>query len=282
VIAPLPGHFSQILGDAAEDDFYSLALHLGYRVVRERNPAPGIDFIAEFDGKRSNLQLRRPIFSPDGITAFSVKRGDFGSDDITALKNYISDAHKSSDPILNQIRGGVIVTSSLKTEATLNDLARQQLFCWDVRRMMLYSSKARLAAEWSDLGLVTEKPMPGRLLGSYMLVAFELFHGVLKTKVSVFVDDHDLVLQGDHMNTVLNEIYRNGLKPMIRSMSAKEIETTIVVHSAGLIQRRVVLQACDDFAKGKKHSGVTFLVGGFEFQSYSTAPWTAFLRFPFI
>jgi len=282
VTSPLPGHFSQILGDAAEDDFYSLALHLGYRVVRERNPVPGIDFVAEFDGERPNLQLQRPIFSPDGITAFSVKRGDFGNDDIAILKDYIDDAHKSNDPTLNKIRGGVIVTSSLKSEGTLNDLATQQLFCWDVRRMMLYSSKARLAAEWSDLGLVTEMPMHRKLVGSYMLVPYELCHGVLKTKVSVFVDNHDLVLQGDHMNTALNEIYKNGLKPMIRSMSAKEIETTIVVHSAGPIQRRVVLQACDDFAKGDQHAGVTFLVSGFEFQSYSAAPWTAFLRFPFI
>jgi hypothetical protein len=87
---PLSGHIIQELGRTIEDEFTLLIEGIGYLVKRKRNPSPSIDLIAEFQGKPipetlHPAELLPPPFPLEGITAFSIKRGDFRNKDVNDL-----------------------------------------------------------------------------------------------------------------------------------------------------------------------------------------------------
>jgi hypothetical protein len=274
----MPGHFSQILGDKAEEDFYALARAIGYGIIRCRNPVPGIDFVAKFGGKTvENCELLRPAHSPDGVTAFSVKSGDFSSSDVDGLLRYVDQCPQSDDPLLQQVKGAVLVTGAAKTLDQIRQLLSRGVFCWDIKRLIFYSVKAKTAARMSENGQVTELPL--RFKGGFVfsLPRFES-KSVMEAEVHVFLDDHDLVVQGDHLSSILDEVYTVGLEPIIQSTRCC-IRMKMTLHAMGPIQREVVDQAYLDFYSGEKHNGLLPpAVRELEMQSYAVAPWTAIFR----
>jgi len=274
----MPGHFSQILGDKAEEDFYALARAIGYGIIRCRNPVPGIDFVAKFGGTTvENCELLRPAHSPDGVTAFSVKSGDFSSSDIDRLLEYVDQCPQSDDPLLQQVKGGVLVTGAAKTLDQIRQLLSRGIFCWDIKRLIFYSMKAKTAARMSENGQVTELPLSLKGGFVFSLPRFES-KSVMEAEVHVFLDDHDLVVQGDHLSSILDEVYTVGLKPIIQSTRCC-IRMKMTLHAMGLIQREVVDQAYLDFYSGEKHNGLLPPdVRELEMQSYAVAPWTAIFR----
>jgi hypothetical protein len=281
-VGELPGHFSQILGDSAEDDFYALARAIGYGIIRRRNPTPGIDFVAEFSGTPAEIEnsiLLRPPYSPDGLTAFSVKSGDSESSDVTQLTDYVDQCRRSGDGVLQQIRGGVLVVGTTKTQHQLRDMLSQNVFCWDVRRLIFYSMKAKTVAQLSETGNVTEHPLGAGLSGGFVLAPLRgSSRSLIDAEVHVFVDDHELVVQGDHMRTILEQVYTTGLEPIVRAMRY-DIRVRMSLHALGPIQRSVVADAYRRYYTAGNHPGLmTPVIQGLEMQSYATAPWTAMFR----
>jgi hypothetical protein len=274
----MPGHFSQILGDNAEEDFYALARAIGYGIIRHRNPIPGIDFVARFGGTTvENCDLLRPAYSPDGLTAFSVKSGDFSSSDADILLKYVNQCRRSDDSLLRQVQGGVLVTGAAKTLDQIRQLLSRGVFCWDIKRLIFYSMKAKTVVRLSENGHVTEHPLS--LKGGFVLSLQKMeSKSVMEAEVHAFLDDHNLVVQGDHLSSVLNQVYTIGLKPIIRS-TGFDVRIRMTLHAMGPIQREVVDQAYIDFYAEGKHRGLLPpLVRELEMQSYAVAPWTAIFR----
>lgn len=278
-MASLPGHFSQILGDSAEEDFYALAGVIGYVVIRRRNPAPGIDFVAEFKGTNvENCLLVRPPYSPKGLTAFSVKSGDADSSDVRELLDYVSQCRSSSDAVLRRIKGGVLVVGSVKTGDQINQHLRQGIYCWDVRRLIFYSAKAKTVARLANTGRVVEHPLRKGISGGFVLAPQSIVSGsTLSVEVDVFIDDHNFVIQRDHLTGILDQVYVSGLRPIIQAMRY-DIELRISLHSMGLIQRPIVDQAYRDYSAKNLPGLILPADEGLEMQSYATGAWTALFR----
>jgi len=279
-VADLPGHFSQILGDKAEDDFYALARAIGYGIIRYRNPVPGIDFVAEFTGKTiQNCFLLRPAHSPNGLTAFSVKSGELVSDDVNTLLKYVSDCRTSNEPILQGVQGGVLVIGTAKTPHQIEELLSKGVFCWDIKRLIFYSVKAKTVARLSETGRVVEFPLGGGLAGGFVLAPQGVpSRSLYAYEVHAFVDDHNLTMQGDHMTSVLDQVYTTALKPIIQA-THYDVRIRMTLHAMGPIQRRVVDQAYTDYYTAGSHPGLTTsAIEGLEMQSYATAPWTVIFQ----
>ena len=278
-MADLPGHFTQILGDSAEDDFYALARAIGYGIIRCRNPIPGIDFVADFSGTTiENCVLLRPAHSPDGLTAFSVKSGDLSSSDVTELLDYIRKCQASDDQLLRQMKGGVLVVGTTKTQHQVNELLSQGLFCWDVKRLIFYSVKAKIVARLSETGRVIEYPLGSGITGGFVLAPQGVSRSLIEAEVHAFVDDHNMVVQGDHLTTILDQVYAIGLRPIIQAMRY-DVRMQMSLHALGPIQRKVVDEAYSNYYASGGHPGLMApAVQGLEIQSYATAPWTAVFR----
>ncbi len=276
------GHLPKILGDDAEEAFYRLTTLLGYTKDRTQNITPAIDLIAEFDDaesqERSSL-LKRPIFSPNGITAFSVKRGQYKLKDVANLKRDIEKGKRSKDKkdeVLRNLAGGVLVTGSLLPEPELNSILKEDgIYIWDIRRLIFYSLKVKICEELSELGAVKEGYFQS-LNGSFVIAPTKLDIATMYVRVFAFLDDHNLVVQRDHAMKMLMEIYSRGLKPFLSS-SPLSLQVILSVHSMGSVRRELVKEAYVDYAKAlKKHPRVFFSTPDvFEIQSYAAAPWTA-------
>lgn len=273
------GHLPQILGDDAETAFYQVASSLGYTKQRTRNIRPSIDLIADFDGtQQESAVLKRPIFSPEGMTAFSVKRGAFVKKDLNDLTSDIQKGKESKDKkdeILQKLAGGVLVSGTLLTEPKLNStLKTWGVFVWDIRRLIFYSKKVKICSELLDFGPVKEEYLEA-VKGTFMIAPVKLDIATMYVRAYAFVDDHDLVIQRDHAEAILKEIYSKGLKPLQNALF--ELQVIFSLHSVGSIRRDLVEEAYRAYAKvEKEHPRVTFSnTGAMEIQSYAAAPWTA-------
>jgi hypothetical protein len=278
-VGSLPGHFSQILGDSAEEDFYALARAIGYGIIRQRNPSPGIDFVAEFTGTTvENCILLRPPHSPNGPTAFSVKSGDATSADVRELIDYVADCQRSRDPLLRQIAGGVLVVGAMKTKDQINHLSDQGVACWDMRRLIFYSIKAKTVARLADTGRVVEHPLLNGIKGGFVQAPQSMpSNSVFAVEVHLFVDDHDLVIQADHLTNMLDQVYNDGLRPIIQA-TRYDIELRLSLHAMGPIQRVIVNQAYRDYSSRNRPGLILPSDPEFVMQSYATSPWASIFR----
>jgi len=266
------------LGDSAEEDFYALARSLGYRVDRWRNPKPGIDFVARFTGDGiSRCRLLQPAFGPRGSTAFSVKSGDCSPSDVRELVDYVSDCRNSNDPTLQAVTGGVIVVGTSKTVGELDAMKSSEIYCWDMKRLVFYSMKVKLADTLASSGRVNEHALTGRLSGGFMFVAQEMKESVVRAEAYAFIDDHSLVVQGDDMTLLLNHIYDERLRPYIQAFDV-DVDFRLFVHSVGPVRRQVMEDAYRAFAREGRPRLSLPAEGGLLIQSYSTGPWTAVFR----
>lgn len=274
----LPGHFSQILGDSAEEDFYALALDIGYNVIRRRNLKPGIDFIAEFRGTVfQNATLLKPPFAPQGLVAFSVKAGDVSTNDVTELTDYISECQRSSDSTLQGVQGGILVAGAIKSVGQINAIQSLGVYCWDARRLIFHSIKAKKVAANSDLGPVTEHGLVPSLKGTFIFTIHDMRPTEIDAVADVFIDDHDLAVQGDHLSAILDSVYKLAVEPTVQS-TRRQVRLKLSVHALGPIMRQVVEQAYEGRRRQPPSSLLLRPVTELELQSYATGPWTAIFR----
>jgi len=208
-----------------EEDFSTLLEHLGYRILRKRDPKSGLDIIAQFNGEPipkpiHRCTLLKPLFSPSGITAYSLKRGDFKEDDVDELLEKVERARTNADDvILKSISGSVMVTNHSKTEEYLDYLISKNIFCWDIKRLIFYSTKVRSCFSLASNGPVVEYSFDERINGSYLQETGNRTNGIILMDVDVFIDDHnkELTIGYDETKLILNNMYEKSLKNIINS-----------------------------------------------------------------
>lgn len=274
----MPGHFSQILGDSAEDDLYALAIVMGYNVIRRRNLNPGIDFIADFAGNAlDNATLLRPPFSPEGPTAFSVKAGEISQHDVEELLGYLTQCSSSTDPTLRNVRGGVLVSGTMKTIGQINSIRSSGVYCWDARRLIFYSIKAKKVQSNSELGPVREHPLPNPLKGGFTFTIQGMSTNEIDAVADVFVDDQSQDIQGDHISAILSAIYNVAVTPVVQS-TQRRVKLRLSLHALGPIQRPIVQAGYERYRRQPPASLLPYPTTDLELQSYATGPWTALFR----
>ena len=283
----MKGHFPPEVGRAMEDDFAILLERLGYRVLRKRDVKSGLDIIAEFDGNpinpkpKNRCNLLPPKFSPEGITAFSLKRGNIGKTDIDELLfKVIKTREFIEDKVLSSINGSIIVTNYTKTEKELDDILANGIYCWDIRRLIFYSSKVRSNYELSSNGPTWEMICNGKENTSYLLeTGDKIGSGAILLNVIIFVDDHEkeLILGHDHIINILEDIYKNSFRPIINS-TGLDIQTRFKIHILGIADINLVETGYKEYAENSSlHPRAVFSAKPMIFQ-YGAAPWMPILH----
>ena len=106
-----------------------------------------------------------------------------------------------------------------------------------------------------------------------------LFESKFLHEAYVFVDDHKLMVQRDHMAMILDDVYSKGLLPTINAMGF-EIQASISLHSIGPVQSELIMDAYQNWSGNQSSHRKAFLAATttLEIQSYAAAPWTALFR----
>jgi len=251
---------------------------MGYNVVRRRNLDPGIDFIADFSGQvLENATLLKPPFSPTGPTAFSVKSGDVSQKDTEELIHYVARCATSNDPTLKAIQGGVLVSGTIKSVGQINSILAQNIYCWDARRLLFYSVKAKKVQSNSELGPVREHQLLPPIKGGFMFTIHEMSSTTIDAIADVFVDDHNQDIQGDHISSILSRIHDVAVSPVVQSMQRK-VKLKLSLHALGPIQRQIAEAAYERFRIQAPDTLLLYPTTELELQSYATGPWTAIFR----
>ena len=168
--------------------------------------------------KFDSCSLLSPKFSPKSNTAFSLKKGDFTGSDVTELLRKVEKAKKSENPILNKINGSVMVTNFIKTENDIDKLILEDVYCWDGRRLIFYSAKAKGIMELAPKGPIKEFNIISMKNCSY-IIQTEASENLILAKILIFYDSHSesTILTTDHLEQMLTNIYKESLKPIAES-----------------------------------------------------------------
>ena len=281
----LSGHFNPEIGRKFEDGFSILLERLGYRIWRKRDTRTGLDVVATFEGlpyyneEHNTCILQKPIFSPEGVIAFSAKKGDFTKRDIKELRSKIE---KSEMVVIDKkkqpITGGIIVTNYSKNESELNKLYAEGIFCWDIIRLFFYANKARICYDLSRNASVKEYSM-NNFSCSYLISPYRLEKGIMHINIVIMVDEHkkDQTISADHLISILENIYENSLIPILKS-TPLDIQTRSEIHILSLADQELLDSAYVQFAGDlKEHPQITYL-RDFKIYSYVSSPWIPFIN----
>ena len=171
-----------------------------------------------------------------------------------------------------------MVAGANRTQGQLNDLVTQGVHCWDIKRLIFYSVKAKTVARLSELGPVLEHPLPNAIEGGFVLAVLDMTPTEVQVEVHTFIDDHNLVIQGDHVRSILDQVANLGVNPIINA-TQHDVKIEISLHAMGPIERRVCDDAYRGYAAAANHRRILFPAGqGLEMQSYATGAWTAIFR----
>lgn len=273
----MSGHFPPEKGRAMEDSFVDLLYRLSYTVYDARGET-GLDVIAEFYGVPINpklpypCKLLPPFFAPQGVTAFSLKAGNFTEKDVNELIEKFRKAKSSEDTYQKKLEGIVIVTNYTKAEREINKLLSKNVYCWDGRRLIFYSAKARAIQELGSRGPLREIAIEVMKNSSYLLEAETLKNSIL-ANILVFIDDHNkkLVLSSGNVEKILTYIYEKSLKQIVES-TQMDVQVSLKFHVLGIANKAIVKNTYIKYARESHHPQVVFSAEPMIFQ-YSAAPW---------
>jgi len=280
----LAGHYPPEISRAMEDSFADLLERIGYRVLRKRDVESGLDIIATFNGEPINprpvglCKLLRPFFSPTGTTAFSLKRGNFIPRDVSELVEKFQRAKNSLSEPLSSLEGMVIVTNYTRTEADIDELLSEHIYCWEGRRLAFYSAKVRAIQNLALGGPTREIPIDAMPSSSY-LIQTESSKSAIAVNVAIFVDVHDknLVVSSDHTDTMLKFVYEKSLKPIVDSTQLV-VNVMSEMHVLGLADSNLIGNSFNKYAaEFSSHPKVFFLEKPMVFQ-YGSAPWAVLFQ----
>ena len=278
----LSGHLAQTLGEAMEDEFAKLLEKLGYRIVKRQNVSPSFDFIADFprrplDGS-AGPSLRSPWFSPAGRTAFSIKEGFLKSKDVAELRQNCQSARRSGKPLLKRISGGVLVTNEVLLLYKIDRIRKSGIYCWDMRRLLFYSAKARIVGSVGDRGRVVEFPLELFEEASCLLRPGGRAGSNITLNIDIFLDDHRCNLSADDVSDLLREAHRTALAPAARKLPYS-IDAILSLHVLGMVDPELARKSYDGFRNDHLARGGIVFAESSQFRVYQYGPtaWSSLL-----
>ncbi len=279
-----------MIGSTAEYQIKKLLELLGYQVIRENVIQPSIDKIINFIGEPPSLKykcvLKKPIFSPDGNIALSIKRGNFTGSDITDLLDDIAEARAhESDYLLQNINSGMLISNSLKNPSEINEYLERGIKCWDGSRMYFYSAKAYTIKELSKVAPLKEEHLDVDFNASYLRQwKFDnKKENTINGRFILFIDEHDseFIYSTDHNERILNLIYDDEIKTMIEERDIN-VFSYFEIHVLGKANEDLVKTSYLNFSRrntnpDKKEIGATF-IANIEIIQYGVSPWAILLK----
>ena len=202
---PKDGEIPPRLGGAFHARVRILLRNLGY--IERLNKRLGLDYGADMPSRRS--RLHRPLFAPNGRTAFDFKSGISISapSEANKLETKIEELNGAHNAEFSDIMGGVIVADCKIGSTALREAMTRNVYCWDVRYAHFLAKKFeifQLAAnnalkekqldEWTTYLLI-----PGAMSGFVQLRAYVFYQNPLEEmsigRLDVLFDRFTRILQ---------------------------------------------------------------------------------------
>lgn len=267
-----------------------LLFSLGYNVVKEPVIQPNIDKVISFIGDlrpkpKFKTVLNQPLFSPDGIIAVSIKKGNFSDTDITRLLKDIEEAKKDKeDYTLQNITGGLIISNMMLLPSDIDKIFERGIYCWDMPRLLFYSTKVQKYKLLSGYAPVREKIMDVSIKSSYIrqFRLSEKVDNTINATFVIFIDKHDsrFIYSNDHHNEIMEYIYEKEIKKQIEN-SDMNVNSKFEIHVLGKANSELVRTAHIDFTQ-KNTKSIDYEIGA-SFEAYvpvfhyGVAPWAVLI-----
>lgn len=262
------GEEARSRGIEAEQKAIPFIRSLGYEICEALCEEYDIDCIANFrSGSPQRKSLKRPRFSPDGLTAFEITSKRVSTKKFTDFSGKIrryNTAH-SNAPIV----GGVLLTDKDVSKTMYDSMRNENIFGWGPHRYVFYKQKVRIFGSWSALhGTTTEISIDDTT--SY-LRCFCPHDEKLLFRFAIFFDDHARVFSVSKVKDIMEKIKEDSLFPLI-DRGMLPINVLFEYHALGGI--RDLRGDLLNFANKWKEEEITIFLPEEEnpFKNYRTFP----------
>jgi hypothetical protein len=262
---PTNGETAPRLGEEFRSRACTLVKNLGY--VERINRKFGIDLGADIPSKKRNLA--RPLFSPNGRTAFDFKSGirvNIKKEEKIELLNNPENAEFSN------VVGGVLLTDNKLSTKDMQRALDAGIHCWDIRYAHFLAKKVEV---FKTLVRLNKNPREKQLDDWTTLVpSFGSYEGFVELKAHLFYHNPFVEMNAEKIEEILREFASNSRA--LVSMGIPVI-THMTLHSIA-----EVTEGAEDKFK-ELTSPRTNEILRFEPQacfvtSYSIAPWFIYCR----
>jgi len=258
------GEEARSRGIEAENKAWNLIRALGYEICDLPNEEYDIDCIATFNSEPPlNRSLKRPRFSPQGLTAFEVTSQRISERKFTGFKQKIVSFNE--DHSGSQISGGVLVTDRSISNSMCKLMKDQGIFGWDSSRVVFYWQKVRAFGSWSAYGAVNEIEVDEvtSCLRCFSPNSEQLF------RFAVFFDDHIHTLSPAITKTIMERIREQLLSPLIE-LGLTPINVWFEYHALGGV-RDLTEDLLGFMDKWRRNEIIVFMPDD-AFKGYRTFP----------
>lgn len=262
------GEEARSRGIEAEQKAIPFIRSLGYEICKAPCEEYNIDCIANFETRSPSYKsLKKPRFSPDGLTAFEITSKRVSTKKFTDFSEKIR--HYSADHSNAPIAGGILLTDKDISTAMYDRMKNENIFGWGSHRYVFYKQKIRVFGSWNALhGTTTEIPIN---TDTSYLRCFCPDDEKLLFRFAIFFDDHSRVLSVSKAKGIMEKIKENSLSPLV-DRGMLPINALFEYHALGGIRdlRRDLL----NFASEWKKEGITIFLPEEEspFKNYRTFP----------
>jgi hypothetical protein len=268
---PTDGETAPRLGEEFRVRACTLAKSLGYteRISRRF----GIDLGADPPSKKKSLA--RPLFSPNGRTAFDFKSGirvQIQSEAVK-LRQKIDQLNRSNNPDFSSIIGGVIVTDNKVGDTDMTRALELGIHCWDIRYAHFLAKKIDIFKTLVRLNKDTKE----RQLDDWTtaIMNFGSYTGFMELKAFLFYHNPLQEMNAERLEALLQR-----LVDTVRAMT-RDLNITVITHLKLHSIAEVTEGAEDRFRErtsGQIDENLRFESQACFLVSYSIAPWFIYCR----
>lgn len=258
------GEEARSRGIEAEDKAWNLIRALGYEICDLPNEEYNIDCIAKFNtGLPLNRSLKRPRFSPPGLTAFEVTSQRISERKFTRFKQKI--VRFNEDHSGSEISGGILLTDKSISNSMYQRMKNQDIFGWGSSRVVFYWQKIRVFGSWSAYGTTTEIEIDEvtSVIRCFTSSSEQLL------RFAIFFDDHAHVLSPAKTKAIMERIRGQSLSSFIE-LGLTPINVWFEYHALGGV--RDLTEDLLSFINEWRRNEIVVFVPDEAFKGYRTFP----------
>jgi hypothetical protein len=264
------GETAPRLGEDFRSKVCILLRTLGY--VERLNRQDGIDWVG--DPPLARRSLIRPLFSPNGRTAFEFRLGGISLPSVA--ENFhakIGSLRDGGNPVFSNVVGGVLVTDGRISDSKIQTALESQVYCWDTRHLHFLAKKTDT---FKSLHRSRQNVKEKRLDDwTTLFMNLSPYEGYMELKAYVFYQNPSQQIDTQKVENIIARFSRNVER--ITADFSSPIYIHLKIHSlAGVAEGAEntfrELTFSEENSNPRYDSAACFIV------SYATAPWFVYCR----
>jgi hypothetical protein len=263
------GEKSKSIGEEAEDKIWAFLDSLGYKIHVTNEPKYNIDCIAESPPKNPVYGMAKPLYAPEGLTAFEVKVPAASPKNVMKFREKIR-KHNRENTGDKRLKGGIFLADRRISSKILEFMRTQKIWGWGVERQRLYREKANIFENFKLKAFMTEIPLDESC--SYLRCSTPpptksktLLH------VAVFFDDDFHLLSPIRVRKVMNEIKEKSMIPLMNH-GIKPLNMFFEFYSIGGLSKYLREEIYKTVIEPWKAEQISVFVDKSPFKDFRTFP----------